>query len=99
MGFKTKAIRRSLIHLRTSLGRDRTVRGNSDEQPLRAELFSVDQLEQQAKVAAGWHEVDTRPGPDLLLPRLAQNEEILLKAYKMVTTAVEANRRIAPAGE
>src|SRR4029079_6990461 len=46
----------------------------ADEEPLRAELSSVSQLEQHARVLAGLHEV----GPsgrqkDRLLPRLAAN--------------------------
>lgn len=72
---------------------------SSDEQPLRAELFSVDQLEQHAKALAGQHEVVEGKGPDRLLPRLAENEAVLLRAYELVTTAVEKGMRIAPAAE
>ena len=75
-------------------------RALGDEPPLRSELLSVDRLEQHAKSLAGWHEVDPRlSGPDRLLPRLAENEAILLRTYELVSGAVEANRRIAPAGE
>src|SRR5205809_483220 len=54
-------------------------RGDDDgEQPLRAELFSVHQLEQHARSLAGWHDVSPRGrGPDRLLPRLAENEAVL----------------------
>jgi cyclic beta-1,2-glucan synthetase len=78
-------------------------RGNGEvsgnEQPLRAELFSIDQLEHHARALAGWHEVRPRPGPDRLLPRLAENETVLLEAYELVTEAVSRNLRIAPAAE
>lgn len=70
-----------------------------DEQPLRSELFTTDQLEQHAKALAGWHEVDKRVGPDRLLSRLEKNEAVLLKAYQLIAAAVTANRRTSPAAE
>jgi cyclic beta-1,2-glucan synthetase len=45
------------------------------------------------------HEVDSMPGKDLLLPRLAENEAILLHANKLLTEAVASNLRIALASE
>ncbi len=77
----------------------RRPRFSADEQPLRAELFSVDQLERHAKALAGWHELATRRGADRLLPRLDENEHVLLHTYDLVTRAAEDSRRIAPAGE
>ena len=73
----------------------------ADEQPLRAELFSVSQLEQHAKSLAGWQEVDAAPsrGPDRLLPRLRANERVLRDAYQIVTEGVKRGRRITPAAE
>src|SRR5688500_4226609 len=71
----------------------------AQEQPLRAELFSIEQLERHGRALAGWHQIDPRRGPDKLLPRLGQNEQVLLRAYEMVSAAVAKNRRIAPAAE
>ncbi|MGH7180251.1 MAG: hypothetical protein ACREJC_22930, partial [Tepidisphaeraceae bacterium] len=71
----------------------------AQEQPLRAELFSGDQLEQHAKALAGWHELEKHRGADRLLPRLDENEQVLLRCYELVSTAVDQERRIAPAGE
>jgi len=71
----------------------------SYEQPLRSELLSTDQLERHAKALAERHEVDLMPGKDLLLPRLAENEAILLKANELLTEAAASNQRIAPASE
>ena len=71
----------------------------ADEVPLRADLFSVDQLEQHAKALAGWHEADDQGGPDRLLRRLDENEDVLVRAYELVINAVENNRRISPAAE
>jgi cyclic beta-1,2-glucan synthetase len=74
----------------------------ADEQPLRAELFSVSQLEEHAKTLAGWHGVGGRANgrePDRLLPRLRANERVLRDAYDVVTDAVKRGRRITPAAE
>ena len=60
---------------------------------MRSELFSTDQLEQQAKAMAGWHEVDKRPGPDRLLSRLEKNEKVLIKTHQLIVAAVAAKRR------
>ncbi len=43
--------------------------------------------------------MNPRCRPDLLLPRLAENEVVLLQAYELVNAAVEANLRIASASE
>jgi cellobiose phosphorylase len=69
------------------------------EPPLRSELFSVDQLRQHAMELAARHQVSARRGPDRLLPRLAENERVLLSAYHLVTEAVQSNRGLQPAGE
>ncbi len=69
------------------------------EHPLRAELFSVTQLEQHARALAGWRKTGPARGPDQLLPRLAENEVALGKAYAIVTDAVTHGRRITPAAE
>jgi hypothetical protein len=71
----------------------------TDEKPLRAELYSIEQLEQHAVSIAGWNEVDIRHGRDKLLPRLAENEQKLIATYELLMAAMEKNRRIVPAGE
>ncbi|MDD1728052.1 MAG: cyclic beta 1-2 glucan synthetase, partial [Methanospirillum sp.] len=70
-----------------------------DRGPLRDELFSGDQLEQHAKDIAGCYRIDTRKGEDRLLPRLADNERILLKTHKLLNTVIEEKSPVAPAGE
>ena len=70
------------------------------EQPAQiAELFSADQMEQHGTTLARAHRVGLQRGPDRLLAALAANEEIVLEACTVLTAAVNANRRIAPAGE
>ena len=70
-----------------------------DEPPLRSELFSSEQMKQHGKTLAGSHKLGPRGIRDQLLARLAENERILTGACKHLTSAVNANRRIAPAGE
>ena len=64
---------------------------------MRSELFSIKQLERHAVTLAGQHAIETRPGPDRLLPRLADNERVLLAAYDVVTAAAAPGQRIVPA--
>jgi cyclic beta-1,2-glucan synthetase len=82
------------------------VRGKRPGQPsygseptLRAELFSADQMEQHGEFLAGLHKDTNARGADRLLPRLADNERVLIQAGKLLTEAIEAERRITPAGE
>ncbi|MEX2118409.1 MAG: glucoamylase family protein [Pirellulales bacterium] len=70
-----------------------------DEQPLRAELFSVDQLQRHAKSLAASHRLATGRVSDKLMSRLDENERILVQTYHLVTAAVNRKRRIAPAAE
>ncbi len=70
-----------------------------DTGPLRDELFSGDHLAQHAKEIACSYRIDTRKGQDRLLPRLAENEKVLLKTHDLLSAAVEEKHRIAPAGE
>ena len=70
-----------------------------DEPPLRSELFSSEQMKQHGKTLAGSHNLGPRGIRDPLLSRLAENERILTGACNLLTSAVDANRRIAPAGE
>src|SRR5438270_6428924 len=79
--------------------RDRSPDALSTEQPLRSELFSADQMEQHGKVLAAAHKRTFRRGRDALLPRLAENQSVLVEACNLLTAAVRANRRITPAGE
>jgi cyclic beta-1,2-glucan synthetase len=70
-----------------------------DAPPLRAELFSADQMERHGKTLAGSHRLSSQRAPDQLLARLAENQDVLLEACDLLTAAVKANRRISPGGE
>src|SRR5690606_25197349 len=69
------------------------------EPPVRAELFSSEQMAQHGKALAAAHVLAPGPCPNELLTRLAANESALVEASRRLTTAVTENRRITPAGE
>lgn len=79
--------------------RSRTGEPAEAEPPLRAELFSSEQMVQHGKALAAAHELAPGPRPDRLLTRLAANEHALVNASRRLTTAATENRRITPAGE
>ncbi|MBL8497740.1 cyclic beta 1-2 glucan synthetase [Nitrosomonas sp. JL21] len=64
---------------------------------LSSELFSIEQLKRHAVMLAESHTLDLHPGPDRLLPRLADNERVIWAAYDIVTAAVAPGQRIFPA--
>src|SRR6516162_9231486 len=66
--------------------------------PLRAELFTAEQMEQYAKNLAKSHILTPDRHPEQLLRRLAENEEILLEVHNLLTESAKENARISPAG-
>ena len=70
-----------------------------DELLLHPELFSSEQMQSHGRFLAATHELALGRVSDRLLARLAENERVLLGAFEVLTAAVRANRRIAPAGE
>ena len=72
--------------------------GRADDLPLRSELLSLDLLTQSARSLAQARRVENGRGPNLLLPRLADNERIL-RDYNERTLRVEKTRHITPAAE
>jgi cellobiose phosphorylase len=82
-----------------NLGRGAGPAQAAGETPLRAELFSADQMEQHGRALAAAHRLSPRRTRDRLLARLADNEGILVAAGNLLKSALEANQRIAPAGE
>jgi len=72
-----------------------TLRSERDVELLRSDLFSIEQLKRHAVKLASKHNIDPRSGPDRLLPRLADNERVLLAAYDVVTAT--QGQRVIPA--
>ncbi|HVE48353.1 MAG TPA: glucoamylase family protein, partial [Casimicrobiaceae bacterium] len=71
----------------------------SQEAPLRAELFSADQMQHHGRALASSHTLGKSRAADALLPRLAQNETILAETCELLTDAIRAAHPITPAGE
>ena len=68
-------------------------------EPLRAELFSLDQLREHAAFLGGRHAIDARRRPDRLLGRLSDNARVLREAREVVAQSAAEGRRIALAAE
>src|ERR1700676_592484 len=69
-------------------------------EPIRAELFSVERLEQHAESLAAAQVVTSglvqgRP----LLPRVIENGRVLLEYYRATAKAIQRERTITPAAE
>ena len=70
------------------------------EPPIRAELFSVERLEQHAESLAAAQQVTLKPGRGRLLsPRLYDNTRVLTESYRALVRATSAHRAITPAAE
>ena len=83
-------------------GRDRRrVRSQAElEEPILAELFSVERLEQHARTLAVAQAVTDAPrrGRDVR-PRIAENGRVLLESYRVLAGAIKEERSITPAAE
>ncbi len=66
---------------------------------MHAELFSGEQLRQYAVTLAQGHRLARQPGSNRLLARLADNEQTLVDAYDLMTSAAADGQRGSPAGE
>ncbi|HXL99761.1 MAG TPA: hypothetical protein VN932_07500, partial [Rhizomicrobium sp.] len=72
----------------------------SSEEPIRAELFSVERLEQHAESLALAQRVVPGSGRGrLLAPRLYDNTKVLIAAYRAIVEATRARQPITPAAE
>jgi cyclic beta-1,2-glucan synthetase len=70
-----------------------------NEEPMREELFSSDQMEHFSKTLATRHKVSAKPAKDHLLKRLADNENTLQEVRKLLTDSIKKNYQVTPAGE
>src|SRR6266849_6763539 len=90
----------NLRHLGANLRRNgRAQEYAGDAAPLRSELFSADQMEQNGKALAASHVLSRERGKDQLLARLAENEDVLISSCELLMTAAKMGRRVTPAGE
>ncbi len=80
--------------------RDRLGFGSpNDQTPLRAELYSADQMEQHGKVLAARHVTQRSGAKNRLLKRLDENQQILQGTRSLLTSALKDKLPITPAGE
>ena len=70
-----------------------------NEEPLREELFSSDQMEHFGKSLAAKHTLSINPAKDHLLKRLDDNEITLQEVRKLLTDSIKRNYQVTPAGE
>ena len=70
-----------------------------DSMPLRAEIFTEEQLDHHARALAKRHILISKEPSEQLLKRLAENENILLEVHSILTENVKKESRITPAGE
>jgi len=72
----------------------------SAEEPIRAELFGIERLEQHAESLAAAQPVMGKSGQARpLLPRVEENGRVLREAYRVIAQAIREERGIAPAAE
>src|SRR6202049_2591175 len=69
------------------------------EEPIRAELFSVERLEQHAESLAAAQTVTDQAAGRPLIPRVADNGRSLLESYRAVARAIKSEHAIVPASE
>ncbi len=70
------------------------------EEPIRAELFGIERLEQHAKSLAAAHHATERPSRGRnLLTRVRDNARVLLAGYRNIAETVLAKQEITPAAE
>lgn len=72
---------------------------SADEAPLRAQLFTAEEMEQHGRHLAAGHELTRRRRRDRLLRRLGDNEEVLADTCALLAQSADLQRRITPAGE
>ncbi len=70
------------------------------EEPILAELFSVERLEQHAQTLAVAQAVTDAPRRGhAIRPRVAENGRVLLQSYRLLARAIKDERSITPAAE
>ena len=70
------------------------------EEPIRAELFSVERLEQHAESLAAAQRVSEKVGAARRhAPRLHANTKVLIATYRAIVNATRAHQPITPAAE
>jgi cyclic beta-1,2-glucan synthetase len=70
------------------------------EEPIRAELFSVERLEEHAESLAAAQTVTSNPRRGKrLTPRVQENASVLLECYRTLAQAIQLEQAVTPAAE
>src|ERR1700674_2199777 len=70
------------------------------EEPIRAELFSLERLEQHAEILAAAQVVTNEASRGrALIPRVVDNGRVLLNSYRAIARAIQEEHAITPAAE
>jgi len=70
------------------------------EEPIRAEVFGIERLEQHAQSLAAAQRTTKRTSKGRnLLPRVQENAQVLLAAYRDIATTIREKSEITPAAE
>ena len=71
-----------------------------DPEPIRAELFGVERLEQHAESLAAAQTITAHPPRRRRLsPRVHENGRVLLESYRTIAEAIQSEQVITPAAE
>jgi cellobiose phosphorylase/uncharacterized membrane protein len=76
-----------------------TRKGVTENPPLRAELYSTEQMEHHAQQLAIHHLVAFNQSTEQLLKRLSDNEKVLFHVNELLLTIVKEKKTITPAAE
>ena len=70
------------------------------EEPIRAELFSLERLEQHAESLAAAQTITSEASRGRpLIPRVVENGRVLLETYRSIARAIQEEHEITPAAE
>jgi cellobiose phosphorylase len=73
--------------------------GRAADEPIPSRVLSAAQMERHGRALARGHRLRQRSEPDRLLARVSANQAVLDRACTLLTEAVQAKRRLTPAGE
>ncbi len=71
----------------------------NENPPLRAELFSKEQMDMHAQYLALNHSISTKRSPELLLRDLSINQEVLIEVNELLNKSIHDKKSISPAAE
>jgi cellobiose phosphorylase len=70
----------------------------TQDEPIRAEVLSLEQVRQHARRLAGRHRLEAKPRRDRLLARFEENARVLEETYRLLRPAAAEGQELPPAG-